>query len=170
MDYQALELSKTFQLLLHATTYVHNVRHHITLHVIMYVQDFCTQVYTHTHANTHTRTHTQTPHIWIKDEVYHVKIMLAHRYTQARTCIAHAYICAQTHTRAHMYTYTHTHTHMYTPITTQSTIPHLDNTDHLQKTHCLGKLKFFFAEYILCMLAVLSHHFINLLFCSYKKH
>ena len=76
------------------------------------------------------------------------------------------------HRRTHPDTHTHLYTraHMHTPIPTPSTMSHLDSTDQLQTTHRLGKLKFFSAESIPCMLAILSHHFIDLLVSSYKKH
>ena len=125
----------------------------------------------HARTRMHTHAHTHTPHIWIKDYIYYVKIVLPHLYTQARTCIAHTCTQTHTHTHTHMYmiTYTHTHAHMYMPFTTKSAMSHLDNTDHLQTTHCLGKLKLFCTEYILRILAVLSHHFIDLLVSSCKK-
>ena len=65
-----------------------------------------------THAHGCTHTHTHTPHIWIKDYIYYVKIVLPHLYTQARTCIAHT--CTQTHTHTH--THVHDHIHTYTRV------------------------------------------------------
>ena len=69
------------------------------------------------------------------------------------------------HTGAH--TQTHAHMHTHTPISTPSTMSHLDNADLLQTTHRLGKLKFFSGESIPCMLAVLGHYFTDLLVSSY---
>ena len=72
----------------------------------------------------------------------------AHRCTYSDTCI---------HTNAHAHTYPHP----------SSTMSHLHNTDLLQTTHRLGKLKVFFAESIPCMLVVLIHQCTDLLVSSY---
>ena len=108
MDYQALELSSTFQLLLHGTTYVHNVRHHITLHVIMYVQDFCTQVYTHTRKHTHTDTHKH--HTFRLKMKFTMSKLCYHIGTHKHEHALHTHIYVHKHTHARTCTRTHIHT------------------------------------------------------------
>ena len=131
----------------------------------MYVQDFCTQV--HTHPCTHTDAHVHTHHTFRLKITFTISRLHYHICTHRHEHALHTHMYTNTHT--HMLMYTHTHMHMYVPLTTLSAMSHLDNTDHLQTTHCLGKLKFFCAKYFLRMLTVLSHHVINLLVSSYKK-
>ena len=119
-----------------------------------------------THMHAHTRTDTHTHHTFGLKMKFTMSKLCYHICTHRHEHALHKHRYTNTHT--HMHTYTHTHMHM--PITTQSTNPNLDNTDHFQTTHCLGKLKFFCAKYILRMLAVLSHHVIDLPVSSYKKH
>ena len=77
------------------------------------------------------------------------------------------YVLRYLYTGAHTQTHAYIHMHMHIPFPPPSTMSHLDNTDHLQTTHGLSKLKFFCGESIPCMIAVLSHYFADVLVSSY---